>query len=57
MVEATESASTRKKTDEELAEELRKAIEATYGKKIDQTPVTQLHIEEVKAKARLIPMR
>ena len=52
-----EERNTENMTEEEMAEELRKAIEATYGIPIEQTPVSQLHIEEVMAKARQIPMR
>ena len=63
MVEANPGASEERKeevtelTEEQKAEELQKAIEATFGIPIEQTPVTQLHVENVMAKARIIPMR
>ena len=64
MVEANPGAATEEKkdeaaemTEEQKAEELQKAIDATYGVSIEQTPVSQLHVESVMAKARVIPMR
>ena len=40
MVEAAGNSDGPQKTEEELAEELRKAIEETYNQPIEQTPVT-----------------
>ena len=42
---------------EEQLQAMEKAIEESYNTPIEQTTVTQLQVEEVMAKARVIPMR
>ena len=54
MVEAAQG---KQLSEEQLAAQLQEAIDASYQNAIEQTEVTQLDVEEVVARSRLIPLQ